>query len=151
MRIHFFGGADTVTGSKYLVESADTRVLLDCGLFQGYKTHRERNWAPLPLPAADIDAVVLSHAHLDHAGWLPVLVRHGFRGPVYASAATRDLAEVLLLDSARLQEAKHNFDLYRNRHPNGKRIREVEEYYEKIREMEWPVDPLGIRRTTSRR
>jgi len=65
MRIHFFGGADTVTGSKYLVEAADARVLLDCGLFQGYKTHRERNWSPLPVAAQDIDAVVLSHAHLD--------------------------------------------------------------------------------------
>ena len=104
MKIRFLGGAETVTGSKYLVETGGARMLLDCGLFQGYKTQRERNWAPLGVPVSDIDAVVLSHAHLDHAGWLPVLVKEGFRGPVYASAASRDLAEVLLLDSARLQE-----------------------------------------------
>lgn len=104
MKIRFLGAADTVTGSKHLVEMGGARVLLDCGLFQGYKTLRERNWAPLAVPPASIDAVLLSHAHLDHAGWLPVLVKQGFKGPVYASPATRDLAEVLLLDSAHLQE-----------------------------------------------
>ncbi len=80
------------------------RILLDCGLFQGFKVLRERNWAPPRPSCCGADAVVLSHAHLDHSGWLPALVKHGFRGPVYASAATRDLAEVLLLDSAHLQE-----------------------------------------------
>ena len=104
MKITFLGGADCVTGSKYLVEAEDQKVLLDCGLFQGFKTHRERNWAPLAVPPHDIDAVVLSHAHVDHSGWLPVLVKQGFRGPIYATAATRDLTEVLLLDSAHLQE-----------------------------------------------
>ncbi len=104
MKIRFLGAADTVTGSRHWVEAGGARVLLDCGLFQGFKTQRERNWAPLPVPPAEIDAVVLSHAHLDHAGWLPALVKQGFKGPVYASAATRDLAEVLLLDSAHLQE-----------------------------------------------
>ncbi len=104
MNISFFGAADTVTGSRHLVEMAGRRVLLDCGLFQGFKTLRERNWQPFPVAAADIDAVVLSHAHLDHSGWLPVLVREGFKGPVHCSPATRDLAEVLLLDSAHLQE-----------------------------------------------
>jgi metallo-beta-lactamase family protein len=104
MKITFLGAADTVTGSKHLVEAEGMQVLLDCGLFQGFKTLRERNWAPLALPPSDIDAVVLSHAHLDHSGWLPVLVNQGFRGPIYASPATRDLAEVLLLDSAHLQE-----------------------------------------------
>ena len=78
--------------------------MLDCGLFQGFKVHRERNWAPPPREMLEADAVVLSHAHLDHSGWLPLLVRHGFKGPVYASPATRDLAQVLLLDSAHLQE-----------------------------------------------
>ena len=81
----------SVTGSKYLVEAEGQKVLLDCGLFQGFKTHRERNWAPLAVPAREIDAVVLSHAHIDHSGWLPVLVKQGFRGPIYATAATRDL------------------------------------------------------------
>jgi metallo-beta-lactamase family protein len=104
MKIHFLGAANTVTGSRHLVEAQGVRVLLDCGLFQGYKTLRERNWAALATPPAHIDAVVLSHAHLDHSGWLPVLVKQGFKGPVYASPATRDLAEVLLLDSAHLQE-----------------------------------------------
>ncbi len=104
LQVSFHGAADTVTGSRHLVHIGSRRILLDCGLFQGFKVHRERNWAP---PAAELlqaDAVVLSHAHLDHSGWLPVLVKHGWHGPVYASAATRDLAEVLLLDSAHLQE-----------------------------------------------
>ena len=104
MDIQFLGAADTVTGSKHLVHLDGQRILLDCGLFQGYKVLRERNWAPLPPQLLDVDAVVLSHAHLDHSGWLPVLVKHGYRGPIYATPATRDLAEVLLLDSAHLQE-----------------------------------------------
>ncbi len=102
--ISFHGAADTVTGSRHLVQLGGQRILLDCGLFQGFKVLRERNWAPPSAELLQADAVVLSHAHLDHSGWLPVLVKHGFRGPVYASAATRDLAEVLLLDSAHLQE-----------------------------------------------
>ncbi len=102
--ISFHGAADTVTGSRHLVQIGGQRILLDCGMFQGFKVLRERNWAPPSPELLGADAVVLSHAHLDHSGWLPVLVKHGFRGPVYASAATRDLAEVLLLDSAYLQE-----------------------------------------------
>jgi len=104
MQIQFLGAADTVTGSKHLIMLGEQRILLDCGMFQGYKVLRERNWAPLAVSPHEIDAVVLSHAHLDHSGWLPRLVQAGFRGPVYASPATRDLAEVLLLDSAHLQE-----------------------------------------------
>ena len=104
MKIHFLGAADTVTGSRHLVELDGQTILLDCGLFQGFKTLRERNWAPLPLPAREIDAVILSHAHLDHSGYLPALVKQGFKGPIHCTQATRDLAEVLLLDSAHLQE-----------------------------------------------
>ena len=104
MEIRFLGAAGTVTGSRHLVEVSGERSLLDCGLFQGYKTLRERNWAPLPVPAREIDAVVLSHAHLDHSGYLPALVKQGFKGKVFASPATQDLAEVLLQDSAHLQE-----------------------------------------------
>jgi metallo-beta-lactamase family protein len=104
MRIHFLGAADTVTGSKYLVEAGGRRVLLDCGLFQGFKCFRERNWAAPPVDPRSVDAVVLSHAHLDHSGYLPVLVKAGFSGPVYASPATRELSAVLLTDSAHLQE-----------------------------------------------
>ena len=104
MKLTSFGAADGVTGSKHLVEIGGARILLDCGLFQGLKLHRERNWQPLPIDLHSIDAVVLSHAHLDHSGWLPVLVRQGYRGPVFSNAATRDLTAVLLRDSAHLQE-----------------------------------------------
>ena len=104
MKITFLGAAQTVTGSKHLVETTGSKILLDCGMFQGFKPLRERNWKPLDVPPKEIDAVVLSHAHLDHSGWLPVLVRDGFKGPIYASKATRDLTELLLLDSAHLQE-----------------------------------------------
>jgi len=104
MRIHFLGAADTVTGSKYLVEAGGRRILLDCGLFQGFKCFRERNWAAPPVDPRSVDAVVLSHAHLDHSGYLPLLVKAGFSGPVYASPATRELSAVLLMDSAHLQE-----------------------------------------------
>lgn len=104
MHIRFLGAADGVTGSRHLVDLNGQRLLLDCGMFQGFKLWRERNWQPFPEPPASIDAVLLSHAHLDHSGWLPCLVRDGFRGPIYCSPATRDLAELLLLDAARLQE-----------------------------------------------
>jgi metallo-beta-lactamase family protein len=105
MKLQFFGAADCVTGSRHLVvELGGRRILLDCGMFQGYKVLRERNWQPPAAELLGVDAIVLSHAHLDHSGWLPQLVKAGYRGPVYASPATRDLAEVLLLDSARLQE-----------------------------------------------
>jgi metallo-beta-lactamase family protein len=104
MRVEFLGAADCVTGSKHLVQSNGTRLLLDCGMFQGWKALRERNWAALSVPSHAVDAVILSHAHLDHSGWLPALVRQGFRGPIWCSQATRDLAEVILLDAAHLQE-----------------------------------------------
>lgn len=104
MQIDFFGAADTVTGSRHLVTWGGLRVLLDAGLFQGFKVLRERNWSPPPFEPRSLDAVVLSHAHLDHSGYLPVLAKRGFKGPVWCSHATRDLAEVLLLDAAHLQE-----------------------------------------------
>lgn len=104
MKIQFLGAVDGVTGSRHRVEIGDDRVLLDCGLFQGFKVQRERNWAPLPQELLDVDAVVLSHAHLDHSGYLPALVKQGYRGAIYASPATCDLAAVLLMDAAHLQE-----------------------------------------------
>jgi metallo-beta-lactamase family protein len=104
MQISFHGAADCVTGSRHLVQTGATRLLLDCGMFQGYKVLRERNWAPPPPALLEADAVVLSHAHLDHSGWLPALVKHGWKGPVYASPATIALAGVLLMDAAHLQE-----------------------------------------------
>lgn len=108
-KLSFFGGASTVTGSKYLVEIDSRRVLVDCGLFQGLKRLRERNWQALPFDAKTLDAVVLTHAHLDHSGYLPVLVRAGFRGAIYCTAATSKLLGLLLPDSARLQEEEAEF------------------------------------------
>jgi metallo-beta-lactamase family protein len=98
------GGAGTVTGSKHLLEADGQRLLVDCGLFQGLKTLREQNWKPLPIPAGSVDAVVLTHAHLDHSGYLPKLVKEGYRGRIHASSATEDVAKLILLDSAHLQE-----------------------------------------------
>ena len=112
MRLHFLGATETVTGSKYLVEAGGRHLLVDCGLFQGYKALRLRNWSRLPVPASDIDAVVLTHAHIDHSGYLPLLVKQGFRGRVYCSAATFDLCRIMLPDSGWLQEEEA---LYLNR------------------------------------
>lgn len=103
------GGAGTVTGSKHLLSFGDKRILIDCGLFQGLKNLRELNWQPLPVPAAGIDAVVLTHAHLDHCGYLPRLVLDGFGGRIHATAATRDVTELILQDSAWLQEKDAEF------------------------------------------
>jgi metallo-beta-lactamase family protein len=100
----FLGAARTVTGSKYLLETADARVLVDCGLFQGLKPLRERNWHALPVAADSIDAVVLTHAHLDHCGYLPRLVGQGFRGRVFCTPGTADLCRLVLPDAGRLQE-----------------------------------------------
>ncbi len=98
------GGAGTVTGSKHLLQSDGQSLLVDCGLFQGIKNLREANWRPLPVNAHSIDAVVLTHAHLDHTGYLPRLVRDGFAGRIHCTPATRDVAEIILRDSAHLQE-----------------------------------------------
>jgi metallo-beta-lactamase family protein len=108
-RLGFFGAAGTVTGSRYLLEQGGTRVLVDCGLFQGYKKLRERNWREPGFEPAGLSAVVLTHAHLDHSGYLPRLCESGFRGPVYCTEGTRDLLRILLPDSGFLQEeeAKH--------------------------------------------
>lgn len=120
MRLTFLGAAGTVTGSKYLVETANGRILVDCGLFQGLKQLRLRNRAPFPVPPSEIDAVVLTHAHLDHSGYLPLLVRNGFSGPVYCTQPTADLCAVLLPDSGYLQEeeaATANRYGYSKHHP----------------------------------
>ena len=103
-RITFLGAAGTVTGSKYLIEAAGKRLLIDCGLFQGGKELTQRNWAPLPQSPASIDFVALTHAHLDHTGYLPRLVSDGFRGPIFANAATQELCALLLPDSAHIME-----------------------------------------------
>ena len=100
----FLGAAGTVTGSKYLLEAGGERLMIDCGLFQGQKELRDRNWNPLPVKPASIQWLVLTHAHLDHTGYIPRLVKDGFSGPIWASSATVDLARLILLDSAHLQE-----------------------------------------------
>lgn len=113
LNLTFLGGAGTVTGSKYLLEKDGRRILIDCGLFQGYKALRLRNWAGLPVAPSSISAVVLTHAHLDHSGYLPLLVRNGFSGPIFCTEATASLCQILLPDSGHLQEQDAEFA---NRH-----------------------------------
>ena len=112
-QLRFLGATGTVTGSKFLLETGGRRLLIDCGLFQGYKQLRLRNWRPLPVPPESLHCVVLTHAHLDHSGWLPVVARDGFDGPVHATAATRDLCRYLLPDSGFIHEKDAEFA---NRH-----------------------------------
>jgi metallo-beta-lactamase family protein len=111
--ITFYGGVGTVTGSKYLLEHNGKKVLVDCGLFQGLRELRERNWQDPPFDPEGLDAVIITHAHIDHTGFLPRVVKLGFRGPVITSRATGDLLKILLPDSGRLQEEEAD---YRNRH-----------------------------------
>ena len=122
--IQFLGAAGTVTGSKHLINTSGdlsgkngTQILVDCGLFQGQKEWRERNWQNLPMAAADIEHVILTHAHLDHCGWIPRLVKNGFRGSIYATQATIDLCGILLPDSGHLQEEDASFH---NRHKTSR-------------------------------
>src|SRR5690242_14217092 len=103
-KLTFLGAAGSVTGSKYLVEAAGKKLLVDCGLFQGANELTDRNWKPLPADRKTIDYAVLTHAQLEQTGWLPVLVRDGYRGPIFANPATIEWTEILLKDSAHLQE-----------------------------------------------
>jgi metallo-beta-lactamase family protein len=118
--LQFLGAAGTVTGSRFLVTADRARLLVDCGMFQGERSLRRRNWVPFPVPVTDLDAVVVTHSHLDHVGWLPRLVRHGFGGPVYCSPWTAQVAPLVLRDAAHLQEedaryaAGHGY----SRHPD---------------------------------
>ena len=105
----FLGGAGVVTGSKYLIDLGDFEFLVDCGLFQGGRKLREQNWDDFPMPLQDLEAVVLTHAHLDHIGYLPRLVQQGFKGPIYCTEATASLAKILLLDSGKLQEEEAEY------------------------------------------
>lgn len=118
--IHFLGASGTVTGSKYLIESSEKNILIDCGLFQGIKKLRELNWNRLPIKVSAIDLVVLTHGHLDHSGFLPSLVKMGYRGPIWATAPTIDIAKIILEDSAKIQEEeaeKANKEHYTKHHP----------------------------------
>ncbi|HEY9277653.1 MAG TPA: MBL fold metallo-hydrolase [Methylotenera sp.] len=109
MQLKFLGATGTVTGSKYLLTSDKYRVLIDCGLFQGLKQLRLKNWAQLPIKPSEVNAVVLTHAHIDHTGYLPLFVKNGFSGKVYCTEATRDLCKILLPDSAHLQEEEAEY------------------------------------------
>ena len=104
MKIHFFGGAGTVTGSKTLIETASISILVDCGLFQGLKELRELNRMPLSYDPKKIDYVLLTHGHLDHCGWLPKLVKDGFNGKIFCTSPTKEITKLILLDSAKIQE-----------------------------------------------
>src|SRR5262245_20549343 len=117
MRLTFLGATETVTGSKFLLEAEGRRILIDCGLFQGLKDLRLRNWEAPPVDPRSIDIVILTHAHIDHTGYLPRFVQQGFRGPIYATSASVDLLRILLPDSAHLQEEEARF---RNKHGRTK-------------------------------
>src|SRR5579862_1599261 len=109
MKITFWGAAGTVTGSMHMVETGGKRILLDCGLFQGQRQEADRKNRNLPFDAASIDAVILSHAHIDHSGNLPTLVKNGFTGPIYSTPATIDLCNWMLRDTAHIQESDADF------------------------------------------
>lgn len=120
INIHFLGAAGTVTGSKYLLETSDKKILIDCGLFQGLKELRLKNWEYPPVKASDIDAILLTHGHLDHTGYLPRLVKQGFKGSIYGTNPTLDIAAIILNDSARIQEQeaeRANQEGYSKHHP----------------------------------
>lgn len=114
------GAAGMVTGSKHLLRTPGVNVMIDCGLFQGIKSLREKNWQPLPVLPSDINALILTHAHLDHCGYIPLLIKNGYTGKIFMASATRDLAELILRDSAKLQEEdawKANKHGYSRHHP----------------------------------
>lgn len=113
IKLHFLGAANTVTGSRFLLDTGRQRILIDCGMFQGYKNLRERNWRPFPVPAKSIDAIVLTHAHMDHSGFVSALVHEGFGGNVYCTDATAALCKILWMDAAHLQTEEAE---YLNRH-----------------------------------
>ncbi len=154
-KLTFYGAAQTVTGSKYLLETDAANVLIDCGLFQGVKKLRELNWAPTPFSTKKLDAVVLTHAHLDHVGFLPRIVKQGYRGKIYCTPATAELTEITLFDSAKIQESDAE---YANKKGFSKHIpafplydaRDVEQTLKLFRTIgrgEWfsPVEPLWMR------
>lgn len=144
-RLTFLGGSGTVTGSKFLLEWEGRRVLVDCGLFQGHRDLRERNWQPFPISPRMLDAVVLTHAHLDHSGYLPALVRDGFNGPVFATGGTLDLCGLLLRDSAHLMEEEARFANrrgYSRHHPAEPlyNAKDAERALDQLRAVGWGVE-----------
>ena len=106
IKVHFLGAAGTVTGSKFLIDTGENKILVDCGLFQGLKELRLKNWDYPPVDPAEIDAVVLTHGHMDHTGYLPRLMKMGFNGPIHGTRPTLEIAEIILLDSAKFKRKK---------------------------------------------
>src|SRR5690606_3102062 len=104
LKIHFLGAAGTVTGSKFLLETSNSRILIDCGVFQGLKELREKNWEDFLIDPSTIDVVLLTHGHLDHTGYLPRLVKQGFKGKIIGTAPTLAIAEIIVMDSAKIHE-----------------------------------------------
>jgi len=150
IKLQFLGGAGTVTGSKTLLEYKGMKYLVDCGLFQGLKELRQLNWAPFPIEPASIEAIVLTHAHLDHCGYLPLLVKNGFKGKIHCTSPTKDLATIILMDSAKIQEEdaeranKHHY----SKHPEAKPLYKIEDVsktiqlFEEHELLEWVIlDP----------
>jgi metallo-beta-lactamase family protein len=158
MNLTFLGAAGTVTGSRFLLEQGRNRLLVDCGIFQGLKTLRLRNWAPFPYPPEKIGAVLLTHAHLDHSGYIPKLVKEGFGGPVFGTSATLDLLRILLPDSAKLMEQEAEFAKRRgySKHKNPAPLytsRDVEKCYRRFAPLAWetPVRAAGTFEISLRR
>ncbi len=144
----FLGGTGTVTGSKFLVDTPTSRVLVDCGLYQGIKELRQRNWAAFPVDPGSLDAVVLTHAHIDHSGAIPLVVKQGFTGPIFASANTAALAGIVLPDSGHLQEEEA---AYANRRGFSKHKPALALYTEQeARDEPRAVSVGAVRRTPSR-
>ena len=128
MKLRFLGAAQNVTGSRHMLEVNGTRLLVDCGLYQEHQ-FKERNWEPFDFPARDIDAVLLTHAHLDHCGLLPKLVKEGFRGPIYCTKATAEIARIILLDAGKLQEEDAEYKRRRHEKEGRKGPHPVEPLY----------------------
>jgi metallo-beta-lactamase family protein len=154
-KLTFHGAAQTVTGSKFLLEAGEASVLIDCGLFQGLKTLRELNWRPTPFDVKSLDAVVLSHAHLDHTGYLPRIVREGFSAPIIGTRATNQLSEIILLDSAHCQESdavyanRKGFSKHKPALPlyNDVDVQKTVKLFEEQQRGEWfsPAEPIWMR------
>jgi len=138
MKLRFLGGTGTVTGSRYLLSDDNHRMLVDCGMYQGVKTLRRRNWAKFPVDPSTIDAVVLTHAHIDHSGYLPALVKNGFKGKIYCTKATHELCKVLLPDAGFLQEedAKYAFRKKFSKHENPEPLFTEKDAWEALKHFE---------------
>ena len=153
INIHFLGAAGTVTGSKYLLDTAERKILIDCGLFQGLKELRLKNWEYPPVKVSEIDAVLLTHGHMDHTGYLPRLVEQGFKGPIYGTYPTLDIAEIILNDSAKIQEQeaeRANQEGYSKHRPalplyNLKDVENTKTHFKGIPQSQWLPIVKGVK------